>query len=140
MTERNKTRKNSSSLQRREVLNVKFKKLSNYQLHKTGFPSCVRESGQTVAMFIVKKQGLAVIAGCIQPGQALGIGQVHRWSRPAKGQGRPGKRAHLQCATMRMRRSPLRVNYIQMAECLKPVITSQVAGINRSIALYIIQQ
>ena len=60
-------------------------------------------------MFIVKKEGLAVIAGCIQPGQELG--QV-----VAAGLGRPGKRAHLQCAAMRMRRSPLRVNYVQMAE------------------------
>ena len=105
---------------------MKFKNKSNYQLHKTGFPSCVCERGQTVAMFIVK-EGLAIIAGCIQPGQAL--------ARPG-GRGRPrvpGKRAHLQCAAMRMRRSPLRVN----SYCPKPVITSQVAGINRLIALYI---
>ena len=52
----------------------------NYRLQKTGFPSSACESRQTVALFRVKKEGLAVIAGCIQPGQVVAACQGPRAS------------------------------------------------------------
>ena len=84
-----------------------------------------------MAMFIVK-EGLAVIAGCIQLAS-----QAVRHRPGGRGRPRaPGQARAPQCAAMRMRCSPLRTSG-RVSYCLKPVITSQVAGINHSIALYI---